>query len=49
MEHIYLVAYLIDGMHDHARIYANNKHHAVKIFKESMGARYTITEVEEVI
>lgn len=49
MEHIYIVTYLMDGFHEHKRVYANNKGEARKIFKDVMGSRYTITEIEEVM
>ena len=49
MEHIYIVTYLMDGFHEHKRVYANNKRAARKIFKDVMGSRYTIIEIEEVM
>lgn len=49
MEHIYIVTYLMNGFHEHKRVYANNKGEAKKIFKDVMGSRYTITEIEEVM
>ena len=49
MEHVYIVTYLMDGLHEHKRVYANNKREARKIFKDVMGSRYTITEIEEVM
>ena len=49
MDHIYIVTYLMEGLHEHKRVYANNKREARKIFKAVMGTRYTITEIEEVM
>ena len=49
MSHVYIVTYLMDGFHEHKRVYANNKREAKKIFKDVMGSRYTITEIEEVM
>ena len=49
MEHIYIVTYLMDGFHEHKRVYADNKRQARKIFRDVMGSRYTITEIEEVM
>lgn len=49
MNHVYIVTYLMDGFHKHTRVYANNKCDAKKIFKDVMGSRYTIIEIEEVM
>ena len=49
IEHIYIVTYLMDGFHGHKRVYANNKGEARKMFKDVMGSRYTMAEIEEVM
>lgn len=49
MSHLYIVTYLMDGFHEHTRVYADNKRQARKMFHEVMGSRYEITEIEEVM
>lgn len=49
MSHLYIVTYLMDGFHEHCRVYADNKRQARKMFREVMGSRCQITEVEEVM
>jgi len=44
----FIVTYMMDGFHEHTTIYADNKREARKCFKEVMGSRYHIVEVEEV-
>jgi hypothetical protein len=39
----------MDGLHEHKRVYANNKKEAHKIFKDVMGSRYNIVEIEEIM
>lgn len=49
MDHVYIVTYLMDGFHEHVRVYANNKQQARKYFRDSIGSRYKIVEIEEVM
>lgn len=49
MKHLYIVTYLMEGFHEHKRVYANNKAEARKTFQLVMGTRYKIIEVEEVM
>lgn len=49
MNHVYIVTYLMDGFHEHKRVYANNRRQARKLFRDAMGSRYEITDVEEIL
>ena len=49
MEHIYLITYLMDGIHEHRRISANDANAAKRKFKNEMGSRYEIVEVTRLI
>lgn len=49
MSHLYIVTYLMDGLHEHTRVYADNKRQARKMLRDVMGSRYQVTEVEEVM
>lgn len=44
---VYIITYLMSGFHEHMRVYADNKRQTRKIFKDAIGSRYTITEIEE--
>lgn len=49
MKHVYIVTYLIEGFYEHARVYADNKRQARKIFRDAMGSGYQITRIEEIM
>lgn len=44
----YLVTYLMDGFYEHLRVYAKSEAGARKEFREIMGSRYKIVEVEQI-
>lgn len=47
MEKVYIITYLMDGFHEHMRVYARNKTEARKEFRNAVGSRYKIVEIEE--
>ena len=44
----YMITYDDGYGFSHARIYANNKKEARKAFKDAIGSRYPIVEIEEI-
>ena len=49
MKHVYIVTDLVEGFYEHARVYADNKRQARKIFRDAMGSGYQITGIEEIM
>lgn len=45
---LFIVTYIDNyGLHEHARVWADNKTEARRIFRDSLGAGYKIVDIEE--